>query len=891
LASFHPPLAANASQQVLQESAIPSRHRVLGNRLGLWAVAPTLLVVSWFCAAQQPVDSLQLSRAVRPWEFLVATGSRAGVFGDESGRVEAWVYPLKILRNFRLQFTVGGRVLPAESLARTITARPESTTILYSGDTFAVKETFFVPVNESGAVVTINVETSEPLEVRAVFERDFQLEWPAALGGTFGNWDPDLHAFSFGEEQKKFAALVGSPSAVGPLQEYQTNYSASGENSFSLGVTDRGRETKVVVIAASTQGATESQSIYQRLIANYPALERKSAEYYRAYLERTVSLELPDKQLQQAYDWSRVSMLQGLVTNPFLGSGFVAGYRTSGSGQRPGFAWFFGRDALWTSLAQNAEGDYADTRIALDFLSKYQRADGKITHEIAQSASLVDWFKNYPYPYVSADATPLYIIAMNDYATQSGDSAFVQEKWDSVWKAYQFLRSTYDASGLPQNLGVGHGWVEGGPLLPVRSEIYQSALGAQALRALSEMAHLVGKGNVSRQLSEEFAQQASLLNRTFWLAEKHRFAFAIDKDGNPVDELSVLATVPMWFGLLEEPKALSTISQLAGPDHQADWGMRIISSSSAKYGAGGYHYGSVWPLFTGWASVGEYRYHRALPAYSNLRANALLALDGSLGHVTEVLSGDYYQPLSTSSPHQIWSAAMVVSPLLRGLLGLSTDAKAHQLTFAPHVPADWDAFAVRNVSVGSCKLDLRYRRTEENITLETTRSGAEGECNAEFSPAIALPAEVRRAEMNGHPIPYKVAKNGSDQHVSVRFPANPGTSTLKITINHDFGLGLHTGLPALGSTGGGLRVLSESWSPAGDRLELDVAGRAGIAYELSVLGSAQVTGVEGGELSKAPSGLGRLWIQIPVQQDDSYKQAKILFHFAAKADKRVKKGN
>src|SRR3984885_8425815 len=70
---------------------------------------------------------------------------------------------------------------------------------------------------------------------------------------------------------------------------------------------------------------------------------------------------------------------------------------------------------------------------------------------------------------------------------------------------------------------------------------------------------------------------------------------------------------------------------------------------------GGYHYGSVWPLFTGWASVGEYRYHREFPAYSNLRANALLALDGSLGHVTEVLSGDYYQPLSTSSPHQIWS--------------------------------------------------------------------------------------------------------------------------------------------------------------------------------------------------------------------------------------------
>src|SRR5258708_21676668 len=97
------------------------------------------------------------------------------------------------------------------------------------------------------------------------------------------------------------------------------------------------------------------------------------------------------------------------------------------------------------------------------------------------------------------------------------------------------------------------------------------------------------------------------------------------------------------------------ITQLADLDHQTDWGMRIISERSPKFSGGGYHYGSVWPLFTGSAAVGEYRFHRAFPAYSNLRSNALLALDGSLRHVTEVLSGSYYQSRSTSSPHPILS--------------------------------------------------------------------------------------------------------------------------------------------------------------------------------------------------------------------------------------------
>src|SRR5262249_4901336 len=142
------------------------------------------------------------------------------------------------------------------------------------------------------------------------------------------------------------------------------------------------------------------------------------------------------------------------------------------------------------------------------------------------------------------------------------------------------------------------------------------------------------------------------------------------------------------------------LPQLADFDHQTDWGMRIISAASPKFSGGGYHYGSVWPLFTGWAAVGGYRYHHDPFAYANLRANALLALDGSLGHVAEVLSGDYYQPLSTSSPHQIWSAAMVVSPILKGMLGLETDAIRRGVTLAPHLPADWTTFSVKNVKVG-----------------------------------------------------------------------------------------------------------------------------------------------------------------------------------------------
>lgn len=842
---------------------------------GFWGLL-ICLVCGVLSVAQEPIaePSPELTRTIRTWEFLPVVGTRAGIFGNEAGRFEAWVYPLKIFRDFHLTFHVGDRALPAESLARTLTVRPESASILYVGDSFRVRETLCVPVNEAGAVILLDVETEEPLEVEAAFVADFQLEWPAALGGTFVNWDAKQRAIVFGEEARKYAALLGSPTAADARLSYQTNYSASEENSLRLGVTQKGKETKVLVVAASVTGLADAEKTYQHLLTTYAKLISDSSDYYRTYLNKTVSLELPDPALQQAFDWAKISTIQGLVNNPYLGAGLVAGYRTSGVGQRPGFAWFFGRDSLWTSFALNAEGDYSTTRTALDFISKFQREDGKVPHEISQSASLVPWFKDYPYAYVSADATPLFIIAINDYAVQSGDVAFAREKWDNIWRAYQFMHSTYDAQGFAQNAGVGHGWVEGGPLLPVKNEYYQAGLAVEALRAASNLARLVGKQEVSNQLTAEFPVKQPALDEAYWSPEISAYAFALRPDNQRANEASVLTTVPMWFGLSDPNHANQTITQLAAEDHETDWGMRIISNRSKVYDASGYHFGSVWPLFTGWASVAEYRYHRAFPAYFNLRANALLGADGALGHFTEVLSGDYYQSFATSSPHQIWSAAMVISPILRGMFGLESDAERHEITFAPHVPADWTSFAIRNVRAGEVNVDFQYRKTTDSIVLETKRTGT-GDCWVDFSPAFSFRTRVVGVEMEGRPVSFKMQPNSNDQHLSVRFPVHAGSNSLTIRLKNDFGLSLSNELPALGSASRGLRILSESWNSSRTEYTVEVSGRAGSSYELDVWNPGQISSVEAAVLTKP----GKLSIQMPAGDRDSYVRQKIVIHF------------
>ena len=343
-----------------------------------------------------------------------------------------------------------------------------------------------------------------------------------------------------------------------------------------------------------------------------------------------------------------------------------------------------------------------------------------------------------------------------------------------------------------------------------------------------------------------------------------------------------------------DAKAEATIDKLAGPDHQADWGMRIISSQDPRYGPDGYHYGAVWPLFTGWAATGEYRYHRAFPAYANLRANALMALDGSLGHVTEVLSGDYYQPTVTSSPHQIWSAAMVVSPLLRGMMGLDTDVAAKKLRFAPHVPADWNSFSIANVRVGAASLSLKYSRTADAITLESSSTEG-GECSLEFSPALSLRAQVQSAELNGKPVQFRPQTNSSDQHVSVTVPACIGTNQVVIRLRNDFVVGYNSALPLLGSRSEGLRVTSESWSSGRDTLTLNVSGLPGRHYDLSILDPSQIASLDGADLVTAPlkgndaildHSPSKVRIHFPPGESGAYVQRTVVFHFMPDRQKR-----
>src|ERR1700738_4724356 len=91
----------------------------------------------FFLALTATAADLEISRPARDWAFLDAAGPKASILGHEDGVLEAFVYPLKIFKNFRLR-------VPA--VTRRIVSRPGIYTIIYSGDDFEIRQTLAASV-------------------------------------------------------------------------------------------------------------------------------------------------------------------------------------------------------------------------------------------------------------------------------------------------------------------------------------------------------------------------------------------------------------------------------------------------------------------------------------------------------------------------------------------------------------------------------------------------------------------------------------------------------------------------------------------------------------------------------------------------------------------------
>lgn len=734
----------------------------------LAAFAATIAAAqNWQSTPAFPLASspIALTRPAQPHMPFTVAGDIGALFGQADGTFEAWVFPVKIASHFRITAELADYPIPIDlqDYAASIDVNPERTTITYSHAAFTVKQHMFSSrgPGAAGPVVFFEIASIRPLTLTIRFTPDMLRMWPAPnFGLPNAEWvdaPGGSGYYILHTDNNSFSGAIGIPGAkpgiLAPYQERPKTWPVELKLRF-----DPKTQSHQFFPLLMATGAS-SDELRARMIGlnkNWAAQYQQTADYYGHFFDQRLTVETPDPHLNLALRWAEIAIDQAQVR---LGNetGLVAGYYSSADSARPGFGWFFGRDTLFTLYAINSYGDPALTRRALEFLLRRQRADGKIMHEYSQTAPLVDWAA-LPYFYASADSTPLLVMAIWDYVHSSGDADFLRAHWAEVKKAWDFTRAhDSDGDGIYENTE-GTGWVESWPSGMPHQEIYLASLDRQSCTAMSKLAAIMNDADLSAKARTQAGTIGTKVAAEYFDAPRRFYAFSRNANGTLDRTATAFPSVAWWDGSYELPNSEKMFDRWASPEFSTDWGVRDVSHNEAIFDPLSYHQGSVWPLYTGWMAMAEYRAGHPAAGYAHLMQNADMTFTQDIGAVTELLSGEFFQPFGRSSSHQLWSSAMVLTPALRGLFGLESDALHHVLRVHPQLPASWETATLRNVPVGGTeRVDLKFRKDGGKLLIEATSPAALPFCLTDgTADCPATTSTVHRLELNLPPFEVDV---------------------------------------------------------------------------------------------------------------------------------------
>ena len=706
-------------------------------------------------------------------------GKRTTIICKENGGIfEIWAHPFMSLRDCRVfvKTSRGCSLLGAEKTD--IQLRANSIIREYSAGGIKIREVITGPVDSPSAVAHYEWDDDSVEEIYVDFKANLRFMWPYsadALGTIHYGWSDGLNAFVASDSNREFMSLVGFnvPARLASVGQYDGFVYDSGEPvgvptdlrqvNASVCLDVKGTKCFDVLIAAGDQGDRQTVADYEAIAeAPYSAFT-SSDSFYKDYIASHAAVETPDSIFNKGYYWATVSSEQFNVDVPGMGKGLFAGYSSSRRGWnggqkvsgRPGYAWFFGRDAEWSALAFLEMGDFEAVRNVLEMLVKYQRVDGKIFHEATTSGSI---------HYDASDATPFFVVLMGKYLKASGDVDFVKRNIVAVHKALAFCASTdTNGDGLPENTNVGHGWLEGGQFYGSVTELVVAALYCRGLYEASDICALIGEKANAEKYAIEAGKVRTIIDRDYWNESRRYFNFGKMPDGTFTKDFLALTSSSIYFGDLDYAKSRETVMKYSDLCISGDWGVSSVADTCRLESYGAYSEDNIWPLFTGSVALAEYGFGRYIQGFSHIMHN-LLAYNGEFhGRIPEVLNGKEYRSNGITR-NQCWSETMTMQPILEGMVGFRPDALSASARLDPRLPLDWDWFKVSNLRVGDGRLNMSMMRSDGEIRYLVT---SDKSLNITMVPSYGIGTEILSVSVDGVETDFSIEDD--EEYTTVRF--------------------------------------------------------------------------------------------------------------------------
>ncbi len=747
--------------------------------------------------------------------YVSAHGRSAWTGGYANQGLEIWAGALQIASEVRPEFRREGDVstfTAARTLAD-VAVLPDRLSRTYTGPDFAVREDIRVPAGQPAVLIRYSVQSVTPVQIIVRFRLSLNLMWPAAIGGQSVRWDDSQSAYIFTEPSRQFAAIALAPSAHAHDQPLNNVLAQTNELAIALD----SRTPQIVFArlndASTATPLTSELTDLKQLLASSGNDEASLRN--KDLVASDVQIETPEPDLNRALAWAEIALDQDWVCNDRLGCGFVAGFGPSRRGRRPQYAWYFAGDGMIASHAAMEAGELARARDELKFISKYQRADGMIWHEMSQSAPFLDWQNKYPYMFVHADLTYPYISAVADYVRRSDDRGFLQEIWPSLQKAFAYGASLAGSDGLPRIPAQTLGADEQSALA---DEIGLSAAWIAAGEDYTFLSEAIGDKEASSTAAKMASAARAAFPQRYWSARENSPLHGHRRDGTAVPDRGLSAVEAIKSHLFSEAQMRQILDNISSWRLEADWGTRSWPVGDPGYDPTGYVHGSVSALHTANVALAFWEQHRPDAAFQIWHALVPWAWLDSPGHMHEVLQGNVYMPQSESVPEQAWSSAGFLSAAVEGLFGLEIKAQARQITLTPHLPADWDHAVLRNVPVGNGRLNFSFEQNLNALTVHIENSSEP--VHLLYSPEIPLGARSLTATQGTKKLAARITVHEQDAHALLQFDVPRGNSEITLRYQDGISLVLPTAHPMIGDASSGMKVTSVSLN--GDVLHLGI---------------------------------------------------------------------
>ncbi|MEA2493124.1 MAG: hypothetical protein QOJ29_1035 [Thermoleophilaceae bacterium] len=477
-------------------------------------------------------------------------------------------------------------------------------------------------------------------------------------------------------------------------------------------VLEAGEQWSVTFTVTPKEAQPGIRFSHRRPGGGFDELTRSKSDELAEWLACAPRLEADNAALARTYAAS-LSDLGALRLHPDLISG-----ATLPAAGLPWFMALFGRDSLITSFqALPYLPELASTTLRVlaarqatsrdDF---HEQEPGKILHELRfGELTATDERPHSPY-FGSADATPLFLILLDEYQRWTGDDDLVRQLEPNARAALTWIEESGDADGdgyveyARRNSTTGlinqcwkdswnsmqfaDGSLAQGPIATceIQGYVYDAQLRSSRLAR-----DVWGDPALALRLEQRAGALRAAFRRDFWMPERGTHALALDGDKRQVDSLTSNIGHLLWSGLLDADQAAVTAERLMGEELYSGWGVRTLGTGEAGYNPLGYHTGTVWPHENALIAAGLARYGQREAAVT--LATAILDAAPFFEHrLPEVFAG-YPAALTTvpvafptASRPQAWAAGAPLM-LLTMLLDLQPGRGDADAKLAGHLGA------------------------------------------------------------------------------------------------------------------------------------------------------------------------------------------------------------